>query len=306
MKFGINILNFGPRSDPDTLLGWARFAEDTGFHLAMISDHVAITPDVQSQFPAPFYDPFVTLGWLAGQTSRIELGTTVVILPYRHPLQAARMATNLDQLSGGRFIFGLGIGWARNEFDALDLPHHRRGKMSDEYLEVISRYLDEEVLSYSGEFTDFKDVYTAPHSHASRRLPLWIGGSTAPALRRAARYGDSWHPYRNRVDWLREVGMPELRRLATTMNRPVPALCPRITVQLTETPLDERRRVAGQGTIEQIKRDLVGLQELGAEYVLLDSFLGYTSPQLHHPERDWDMLSTVAHKLIDLPNETVR
>src|SRR5262249_20044613 len=104
MRLGVNILNFGPGANPNGLERWARIAEALGYDFAMISDHIAITPDITPQYPAPFYDPFVTLAWLAGLTKRIELGTTVTILPYRHPLQTARMAANIDQLSGGRFI----------------------------------------------------------------------------------------------------------------------------------------------------------------------------------------------------------
>ena len=102
----------------------AELGEALGYHLLMISDHVAITPDVQARYPAPLYDPFMTLAWLAGLTRRVELGTTVIILPYRHPLQTARMAANVDRLSGGRFILGIGVGWARQEFDALGVPFH--------------------------------------------------------------------------------------------------------------------------------------------------------------------------------------
>ena len=95
MKVGVNLLNFGPGATPAALGRSARLAEDLGYHLLMISDHVAITPDVAARYPAPFYDPFVTLAWLAGQTRSIELGTTVIILPYRHPLQVARLAARL-------------------------------------------------------------------------------------------------------------------------------------------------------------------------------------------------------------------
>src|SRR5262245_32831967 len=101
MRVGINLINFGPAVSPETLARSAELAEALGYHLVMISDHVAITPDVQARYPAPFYDPFMALGWLAGRTRRVELGTTVIIVPYRHPLQTARMAANLDRLSGG-------------------------------------------------------------------------------------------------------------------------------------------------------------------------------------------------------------
>src|SRR5205823_12242486 len=99
-------------------------------------------------------DPFITLGWLAGITSRVELGTTVAILPYRHPLQTARMVSNLDQLSGGRFIFGIGVGWAKQEFEAIAVAFDRRGRLTNEYLAAIESlwynvvgYLEQEVVS---------------------------------------------------------------------------------------------------------------------------------------------------------------
>src|SRR5207248_151277 len=91
MRVGVNLLNFGPGVSPDALAGWTQLAETLGYHFVMISDHVAMTPDVVARYPAPFYDPFVTLGWLARATRRVELGTTVVILPYRHPLLTARL-----------------------------------------------------------------------------------------------------------------------------------------------------------------------------------------------------------------------
>src|ERR1051326_368520 len=108
MKFGLNLINFGPAATPESLGSSAQWAEHVGFHLVMVSDHVAATPDVNRVYPAPFYEPFTALAWLAGRTSHVELGTTVVILPYRHPLLVARMASNLDQLSNGRIILGVG------------------------------------------------------------------------------------------------------------------------------------------------------------------------------------------------------
>jgi alkanesulfonate monooxygenase SsuD/methylene tetrahydromethanopterin reductase-like flavin-dependent oxidoreductase (luciferase family) len=122
LKVGVNLISFGPGASPESLSRWAAFAENVGYHFVMLGDHVAITPDVQGRYPAPFYDPFTTLGWLAGMTRRVELGFTVIVLPYRHPLETARMAANLDRLSGGRLIFGVGVGWARQEFEVLGLP----------------------------------------------------------------------------------------------------------------------------------------------------------------------------------------
>src|SRR3954464_2884066 len=99
----------------------------------MVSDHVATPRAGAGQYPAPFYEPFTTLSWLAGVTERVRLGTTVLIVPYRHPLLVARMAANLPRLSGGRLVLGVGVGWARQEFAALGVPFERRGRLTDEY-----------------------------------------------------------------------------------------------------------------------------------------------------------------------------
>ena len=129
---GVNVPNFGPGTDPGVLRRWALTVEGLGFDLLMVSDHIAVTADVAEQYPAPFYEPFTTLAWLAGLTGRIRLGTTVLIVPYRHPLLVARMAANLNDLSGGRLVLGVGTGWAAQEFDALDVPFQQRGTLTDD------------------------------------------------------------------------------------------------------------------------------------------------------------------------------
>ena len=206
MKLGVNILNFGPGGTPGSLLGWARFAEQAGFSIAMISDRGPLTPDVQALYPAPFYDPFVTLAWLAGQTEHIELGTTVALLPFRHPLLTARMAANIDRFSGGRFVFGVGVGWSEPEFAALGVPFGQRGAITDEYLAAITELWAGEVASVNGRFVSFGEVATGPRPARCPHPPIWVGGSSAAGIRRAARFGDAWHPIDPRLDWLREAG----------------------------------------------------------------------------------------------------
>lgn len=295
MRFGVNILNFGPGTDPTTLLGWARYAEDGGFGFAMISDHLAITPDVAEQYPAPFYDPFTTLAWLAGQTHRIELGTTVTIVPYRHPLHTARVAANIDRFSGGRLILGVGVSWPRQEYAALGLPFERRGAITDEYLDVITRAWTEPVVSFHGRFVSFDDVATGPLP--VRRPPIWVGGASPAALRRAVRFGDAWHPLNQRLPWLRREGIPALRRAAEEAGRPVPAFAPRIPLRLTERPLDDDTRLAGQGTLDQVRRDLDELAGLGATHVLFDTYPG--RPADHRtPAEDQRTLDILAEDVL--------
>jgi probable F420-dependent oxidoreductase len=295
VRFGVNILNFGAHTDPASLLAWARFAEERTFDFAMISDHIASTPDVAGQYPAPFYDSFATLAWLAGQIERIEIGTTVAIVPYRHPLHTARLAANIDRFTGGRFILGVGVGGMPQEFAALGVPFHLRGAITDEYLEVITRAWDEETISFDGKFVSFENVSTGPRP--VRRPPIWVGGASEAAIERTARFGDAWHPLNQRISWLREHGIPALRRAADKLARPVPEFAPRLPLWLTGESLGDPDRLAGQGTLDQIRRDIDELAELGATHVLFDTYSGTPGP-LRPTAEDHRMLDVLANHVL--------
>jgi alkanesulfonate monooxygenase SsuD/methylene tetrahydromethanopterin reductase-like flavin-dependent oxidoreductase (luciferase family) len=242
----------------------------------MVSDHIAVTPDVAEQYPAPFYEPFTTLSWLAGLTRGIRLGTTVLIVPYRHPLLIARMAANLNDLSGGRLVLGVGVGWAREEFGALGIPFRDRGRLTDEHLLAIRAAWRDE--------TDYRGGH----------IPLWIGGNSDAALRRAVRLGDAWHPLRFTPGWMAEAA-GRLTACAADQGRTVPALMPRIALRLTEAPVTGGDRLAGHGTIDQIMADLGQLRSLGADTVVLDPFNG-DHRETTQPERAWRTLATVAER----------
>ena len=308
VKFGINILNFGAGTDPASILSRAQTAESMGFHFALISDHVAITPDVRPRYPEPFYDTFATLSWLAGQTSTIELGTTVCVLPYRHPVEVARLTANIDQFSHGRFIFGVGIGGNRLEFDALGVPVSKRGAISNEYLEIIHTLWTDEEVTYHGRFVTIDNVsgvhpyVTGERSHP----PVWVGGRSDAAMRRAIRFDAAWHPNRMSQAWLRDSGMPRMRELAAEMDRPVPALRPRVPVQITDKPVVEDERVFGVGTVDQIHEDFKMLDELGAEHVLLDWYVSSDPTTISDDDRNWRAIRLLTEQVIDVGNERVR
>jgi alkanesulfonate monooxygenase SsuD/methylene tetrahydromethanopterin reductase-like flavin-dependent oxidoreductase (luciferase family) len=273
VKIGVNVPNFGPGTDPGALRSWAQTVEGLGYDLLMVSDHVAITPDVAAQYPAPFYEPFTTLSWLAGVTHRVRLGTTVLVVPYRHPLLVARMAANLDQLSGGgRLVLGAGIGWAKQEFDALGVPFEQRGKLTTEYLRAIR-----------AAWAEHDDYRAGP-------IPLWLGGHSDAGLRRAIALGDAWHPLRLTMSGFRE-GLGRLKNLAD--DGPVPAFAPRILLRLTGTPVTGPDRRAGEGTLDQVLDDLAQLRALGADTVVLDPFDSDPAETLH-PEAAWRDLAAVA------------
>ena len=237
MKVGVNLINFGPSANAANLRRWAEIVEALGYHMLMTSDHVTVTADVQARYPAPFHEPLTTMGWLAGITKKILIGTTVIILPYRSPLEIAGAFANIDQLSGGRCILGIGVGWAQQEFAALNVPFNRRGAMTNEYLAAIRELWTNEVASFDGEYVRFRDVRSSPRPVQDPHPPIWVGGASDAAMRRAVRYGSGWHPIRIKVSWLRDTGIPRLTEIAAAEGLPVPALCPRIRLRLTDAPL---------------------------------------------------------------------
>ena len=305
MKVGVNLINFGPGANPESMRRWAQLSESLGYHLIMTSDHIGITPDVQSRYPAPFYEPLSLLGWLAGVTSTIEIGTTVIIVPYRNVLELARAGANVDQLSGGRFILGVGIGWAQQEFQALGVPFKSRGAITNEYLEAIKLLWTQDVASYEGRFASFKDVHTAPRPIQSPHPPIWVGGPSDAAMRRTVRYGDAWHPIRIRMNWFRDEGIPRLKEIAEAEGRPMPLLCPRIRLRLTGSPVPDGERVVGEGSLDQVHRDLAELESLSCSYVVLDTYFDDIEA-IKHNETSWRMLAVMAEKVLDLGNRTVR
>jgi alkanesulfonate monooxygenase SsuD/methylene tetrahydromethanopterin reductase-like flavin-dependent oxidoreductase (luciferase family) len=272
VQLGVNVPNFGPGTSPDVLRDWARTVEGLGFDLLMVSDHVAVTPDVAEQYPAPFYEPFTALAWLAGVTSRIRLGTTVLVLPYRHPLLVARMAANVNELSGGRFVLGVGVGWARQEYEALGVRFGDRGRLTDEGLRAVRAAWRDEADYRAG------------------RIPIWVGGHSDAALRRAVRLGDAWHSLRLTPAAFREA-LGRLEVIAAAEGKPLPALTPRVLLHVTAEDAGPQRRL-GEGSVEQVVGDLVELRALGAEAVVLDPFVGDPQETVH-PEVAWQALATV-------------
>ncbi len=305
MKAGVNLINFGPGATVNSMQKWVEISETLGYHLIMTSDHIAVTSDVNGRYPAPFYEPLSTLGWMAGITKSIEIGSTVIIVPYRSPLETAKACANIDRLSGGRFIFGVGVGWAAGEFDVLDVPFERRGAMTNEYLDAIKLLWTEDVASFEGEYVSFKDVHTAPRPVQNPHPPIWVGGPSDAAMRRTVRYGNAWHPIRIALDRFKNRDIPRLREIAEQEERAIPDLCPRIRLRITDSPLDDGQRLAGEGTIDQIRSDLEELEALGCAYVLLDTFYDDVEATKHH-ETSWRMLTTVAEKALDLENQSVR
>lgn len=193
MKFGI-CLPIRLDTDVHTNVRIARAAEDLGFDSVWASDHIVIPFRRSGMFTEHFYDPFILLTFIASETSKIQIGTSIIILPYRNPVVAAKMAATLDVLSGGRLIFGAGPGWMREEFEALGVPYDARGRMADEYIRIIRTLWEMDDPEFKGEFFSFSHIKFEPKPVQKPGPPVWIGGSSGRALERAALLGDGWQP----------------------------------------------------------------------------------------------------------------
>jgi probable F420-dependent oxidoreductase len=191
MRFGVHLPQFGRASGPDAIAQAALQAEALGFDDVWVSDHLCV-PDGVPYPPAFLFEPVITLTWAAAATTRVGLGTSVMIIPYRHPLHLAKELASLDQLAGGRVTLGGGVGWLAGEFDALGVPLTERGVRTDEYIDVLRAcWAAEDPVSFHGRFVAFERMKVRPKP--SHRIPLWVGGSSPAAIDRAVERGDGWH-----------------------------------------------------------------------------------------------------------------
>jgi len=198
MKIGLNFFPINPKF----LFPLARRADELGYESIWLGEHVVLPARIDSRHPyAPdlgpplpetsLYDPLITLGYIAAQTQRIKLGTGIYLLALRHPIMAARLIATTDVLSGGRMLFGTGVGWIQEEFEVQDVPWEHRGARMDECIEVMRRLWTEKRVAHSGRFYAFDEVGFAPKP-VNGTVPVLVGGETPPALTRAARIADGW------------------------------------------------------------------------------------------------------------------
>jgi probable F420-dependent oxidoreductase len=186
-----------PFASPADLIRQAQLCERLGYDSVWGNDHITTQAYVKQLHPGVvpnFYDPFIALAAIAGATSRIRLGTSVAVLPMRDPVWVAKQASTLDQMSGGRFILGVGLGAYREEFLAWDSTRRRRarrGEMMDEGLAILSRLFTEDAVSFKGEHYEIEHLEMAPKP-VQAPFPLYVGGHNLEAIERTARHGEGW------------------------------------------------------------------------------------------------------------------
>jgi probable F420-dependent oxidoreductase len=179
---------------PEELLRVARACDRAGFFYVAVCDHVCIPRERAAAMSTVWYDPVATLGWLAAATRSVRLLSYVYVAAYRHPLQTAKAFATLDALSGGRVILGVGAGHLEGEFTALGIDFARRGALLDDAIDLIAKAFRDEYPQHDGPVWHVRDVGIRPRPVQRPRPPIWIGGNTPAALRRAAARGDGWLP----------------------------------------------------------------------------------------------------------------
>ena len=285
--FGTSMPSRGDMASPENLRTLAQRAESLGFDSVWVSDHIILPRKVDSFYPyaadgvatfrpdEDYYDPLATLNFLAGCTQKIRLGTHVLILPYRNPVLTAKMLSTLDVLSGGRVILGAGVGWMEEEFQALGLgTYAQRGAVTDEYIQLFKELWTKDNPEFHGEHYQLSESGFQPKPVQKPHPPIWIGGHTNPAIRRAAKYGDGWMPIGLRPPAILEPEelaekIARLRRLTVRAGRPEDAvsLCFSTGVTFDNSPGATRRMMSGRA--EQIAADLRQYQDLGVRNFIL-------------------------------------
>ena len=238
MKFGIWIPNCRDLATPEIIRHTAVRAEQLGYDSIFVSDHVVVPNAYVDRFGAGIYDPLITLSVLAGATSSVLLGTTVLIVPYRNPVLTAKMVASLDALSGGRVVLGIGAGWVPEESATLGVPFAERGAMTDEYLAAMRELWTSPAPSFAGKYTQFSELHFEPKPIQKPHPPIWVGGHSPAALRRAAAIGSAWHPINRPVEEIR-AGRAEIVRLCEARGRAVP---PVVTMRIDTSVLPAGRR----------------------------------------------------------------
>jgi probable F420-dependent oxidoreductase len=282
MKVGCHLPMFGPVGTRHNVLTFARRMEALGYDSLWASDHVVIPHRITSRYPysptgqfplgpeVPFLEPLTTLAVVAGVTQRVTLGTSILVLPYRNPVLAAKMAATLDHLSEGRLVLGVGVGWMREEIELLGGSYDRRGAWSDEALAVMRACWRQARTAHRGEFFSFDDIGVFPKPTRGD-IPVLIGGHTPRALRRVVELGDGWHAAFITPEALKtDIG--RLRDECARQKRPFEqlAISVRAGLSLRDAPLRADRKPL-QGSRDQVIADLRAYRDLGVESLLLEA-----------------------------------
>ena len=279
MRIGFNLPQIGPAASPEAMVRVARRAEELGYDSVWVIERLLFPTDPQTPYVATpdgslpevykiVFDPIESLTFVAGQTSRIGRGTSVLDIPYYNPVMLARRLTTLDVLSNGRLRVGLGQGWSQDEFDAVGASMKGRGKRADEFLSVLKAIWTTDPVEFKGEFYQVPKSIIQPKPVQKPHPPIYLGSFTPSGMKRAATMANGWNP----------VAMPGLKEMVEGFKGIVqqagrnPAdldVVVRANIVVTDQPQGEGR-FTFVGSEDEIKQDIVAMKELGATELFFD------------------------------------
>lgn len=288
MRYGFYLPTRGATATPDALEAMVTRGEALGFHSVVIADHIVFPVSIQSKYPYTVDGAFpghgdaleqlVLMAFVAARTRTLRLITSVMILPHRNPVVTAKMLATIDVLSRGRVTVGVGVGWLREEFEALGAPDFdHRGAVSDEYLRIFKTLWTTSPATFEGRFYSFKAIRFEPSPVQRPHPPIWIGGHSRPALRRVATLGDGWHPVGANpavplgpTDFA--TSLEVLRRLCDEARRDFATLTISMKAPLYDTgkPLAGVARRPFAGTPQEVVDDIGAYARLGVSELIFD------------------------------------
>ena len=295
MRFSVPLFPYDRWGGIDNIRSAVCLADRLGFYGVTIPDHI-VMPVKEGKDPIAtvWYDNFVLASHLASVTEQIRMVFHVLVLPYRSALHTAKMASTLDQISNGRVVLGVGTGWMKAEFRALEVPFENRGIRSDETLEAMVRCWTDERPRIEGDYVNFDKLAFEPKCVQSPHIPLWVGGSGTRALARAARFGAGWCPMDGNLEQLRQ-GAQELLEMLETNGRAQEdfAFSHSISVGAPDAPVSKARgHATGDGAQLELAQDPEAIANLVASYKEVEfNHLGlsfdWKSPAEYHDKLEW-------------------
>jgi probable F420-dependent oxidoreductase len=317
MEFGFSLPTRGPLATPEALRTLASRGEDLGFAIIGVPDHVIIPRDIAPHYPysdtgafpgsdsGACLEQLALLSFLAGQTSRARLLTSIMVVPHRHPVLAAKMLATADVLSGGRVTVGCGVGWMREEFEVLGAPPFaERGAAANEYIRAFKELWTSPAPAFDGKYVRFSNISFLPRPLQRPHPPIWIGGESAPAMKRAACLGDGWYPIGSNprypldtLDRYRDA-VTRLHQYAEAGDRdPAEITLAYCAIRWsgsgygadarpgTAGGAPEGQRLLLTGAPEEIAGDIAGLEDLGVGHLMLNFQSARPAEMLERMER---------------------
>lgn len=296
MEFGITIPNNWGVEDPKQVLALGPLAETMGYDSVWVMDHLFNTGYIRERLEdRPYYHPMATLSYLAATTERVSLGTSVLVLPYHNPVELAKYAATLDQMSAGRVILGVGVGAMAEEFQALGIPMRQRGSLTNEAIAIMKELWTNHSPSYQSGKWDFSDLRFSPKPVQTPHIPLWIAGSSQGALRRTGTVGDGWHPTGVSPEDF-ALGRKEIAEVATDAGRDVNAISMSARVEVTVGSRPSANRGANRTQIPgddpgSMRASIEAYRAAGVDHVVL-------APNSGDTVRLREVMATIAEQVL--------